>query len=138
MRKFMISILAAGSVLGLAAPASAQRAVVQWASPSYNYTPYNYGRGFNRYSFARTMQARVQRIRSDVRNMQMRRMLSYGEARSLDMQARNLERKISRSSRGGINPYEARNIENGIFKLERRVAREANDWNNRWRHHRRY
>jgi hypothetical protein len=133
MRKFLIPIIAAGSALAVAAPASAQ-----WAPPVYNYTPYNYGRGFSGINFARSMEARVQRIRGDIRLMQMRRVLSWGEARSLDVQARNLQRRIAIASRGGLNPYEARSLENGIFRLERRVAREANDWNIRRGGHRRY
>jgi hypothetical protein len=126
MRKFLIPIIAAGSAFAVAAPAAAQ-----WAPPVYNNTPYNYGRGFSGINFARSMQVRVQRIRSDIRIMQMRHVLSRGEARSLEVQARGLERRIAVASRGGLNPYEARNLENGISRLERRVAREANDWNNR-------
>jgi hypothetical protein len=60
-----------------------------------------------------------------------RRVLSYREARSLDNQARNLQRRIFRASRNGIGPGEARNLERQIFNLQRRVAYEANDWNRR-------
>ena len=84
------------------------------------------------------MLQRVQRIRNDIRVMQSRRVLSYGEARSLDQQANNLERRIYRASRNGIQRGEARNLENQILNLQRRVAREANDWNNRYGRHRRY
>jgi len=124
MRKFLISVAAAASTLAFAAPASAQ-----WAPPVYNSNPYNFGYGFNGINFARTMESRVQRIRGDIRAMQIHRILGYGEARSLDTQARNLERRIYRASRNGINSREARSVENQIFNLERRVAREANDWN---------
>jgi hypothetical protein len=84
------------------------------------------------------MALRVEHIRGDIRMMQARRVLSWGEARSLDVQAQNLQRRIAIASRGGLNPYEARNLENGIFRLERRVAREANDWSNRHGRNRRY
>jgi hypothetical protein len=126
MRKFLIPVLAAASALSVAAPASAQ-----WAPPVYTYTPYNFGYGFSGLNFARSMQARVARIRADIHGMAMRRILSFGEARSLDAQAANLQRRIFFASRNGINPFEARNLENGIFRLERRVSREANDWNRR-------
>lgn len=126
MRKFLIPIVAAASTLALAAPASAQ-----WAPPVYNYQPYNYGYGFNAFSFARSMQSRVQRIRGDIRNLEMRRILSVREARSLDYQARTVERRIYVASRNGVNPREARNLENRIRQLEFRVSREARDWNNR-------
>ena len=133
MRKFLIPIVAAASALTITAPASAQ-----WAPPVYQYNPYNYGYGFNGINFARSMADRVQRIRNDIRVMDARRILSRGEARSLDNQARNLQRRIFRASRNGIGPGEARSLENQIFNLQRRVAREANDWNGRYGRYRRY
>ena len=126
MRKFLIPLAAAASTLAFAAPASAQ-----WAAPVYSYNPYNFGYGFNGINFARTMESRVQRIRLDIRAMEMRRILSRGEARNLDAQARNLERRIYRASRNGISAYEARSVENQIFRIERNVAREAADWDRR-------
>ena len=135
MRKFLIPIVAAASTLAVAAPASAQ--AVRWAPPVYQYNPYNYGNGFSYHAFANSMQQRVERVRSDIRMMQQRRVLSWNEARGLDRQAQNLQRRIWRASRNGIQPGEARSLENQIFNLQRRVAREANDWNNRYgRHHR--
>lgn len=133
MRKYLIPIAAAASLVAFAAPAAAQ-----WAPPVYQYNPYNYGYGFNGGNFARSMQARVERIRADVHAMAMRRILSVGEARGLDNQAQNLQRRIFRASRNGIGPGEARSLENQIFNLQRRVAREANDWNNRYGRYRRY
>ena len=61
------------------------------------------------------MQQRVERIRTDIRVMQQRRVLSWNEARNLDMQAQNLQRRIFRASRNGIRPGEARSLENQIF-----------------------
>lgn len=134
MRKFLIPIIAAASAVAVAAPASAQ-----WAPPVYRYTPYNYGHGYNGINFARTMQARVQRIRADIRNLEARRILSWREARALDNEARSVERKIYRSTGNGIQPGEARNIERRIQRLEYRVQREATDFNNRPGHYgRRY
>jgi len=136
MRKFLIPIAAAASALAVAAPASAQ--YVQWAPPVYHYNPYNYGTGFSGINFARSMADRVQRVRMDIRVMRDRRVLSRGEARSLDNQAERLQRRIFRATRYGINPYEARSLENQIFNLQRRVAREANDWDRQYGRHRRY
>ena len=134
MKKLLIPIVAAASALTFAAPASAQ----VWAPPVYHYAPYNYGYGYSRIRFARAMQARVQRIRADIRVMAMRRILSPWEARSLDNEARSIERKVFRSTGNGIQPGEARNIERRIRRLEYRVSREATDWNNRPGHFRRY
>jgi TolA-binding protein len=126
MRKFLIPIVATASALAVAAPATAQ-----WAPPVYHYQPYNYGHGFSYHAFARSMQVRVQRIRADIRVMQARRILSRMEARSLERQAANLQTRIFRASRNGIQLNEARRLENQIRNLEFRVQREARDWNNR-------
>jgi len=136
MRKFLIPIVAAASTLAMAAPASAQ--MVRWSPPVYTYNPYNYGNGFSYHAFANSMQQRVERVRADIRLMQQRRVLSWREARGLDRQAEQLQRRIFFASRNGIQPGEARNLENQIFNLQRRVAREANDWNNRFGGRRRY
>ena len=126
MRKFIFPIAVAASALGVAAPASAQ-----WAPPVYRYAPYDYGNAFSGHRFAASMESRVQRLRTDIRALQARRILSWSEARSLDMQARNLQRRIFFASRNGIGPREARNLEFGIRNLEQRIQREASDWNNR-------
>jgi len=126
MRKFLIPIVVATSALAVAAPASAQ-----WAPPTYRYQQYNYGYGYNGFNFARSMDARVQRIRGDVREMQARRILSWNEARGLENEAASIERRIYRASRNGIQPGEARNVENRIQRLEYRVSREASDWDGR-------
>jgi hypothetical protein len=138
MRKFLIPIIAAGTALGFTAPASAQ-VRVQWAPPVYNYQPYNFGYGFNNMRFAQSMQSRVARIRSDIRVMQSRRVLSWREANRLEREAANLQNRIYRAQRHGISVGEARSLENGIRRLEAHVAREANDWNRRYGHgYRRY
>jgi hypothetical protein len=131
MRKLLFSVIAAASTLAVAAPAAAQ-----WAPPVYRYQPYNYTYGFNAHSYARSMQARVQRIRADIRVMDARRILSNREARSLDNEARQIERRIYTASRNGIQPREARNVERRIRNLEIRVQREATDWNSRAGHRR--
>jgi hypothetical protein len=138
MRKFLIPLTVAASAFAVAAPASAQAYgnLGPYNAPVYNYPQYNYGYGFNSGRFVQQMSSRVQRIRGDIRNMEYRRILSPREARSLDKEARNIERRIYRAPRGGIRPDEARGIENRIRHLEIRVAREARDWNGRpgrWR-----
>jgi len=126
MRKLLIPIVAAASALTVAAPASAQ-----WAPPVYHYQPYNYGNAFSYRTFARSMEVRVQRLRTDIRALQARRVLSWSEARSLERQAAHLQVRIYRASRNGIQVGEARRLENQIRNLEYRIQREARDWNNR-------
>ncbi|MGN6154554.1 MAG: hypothetical protein ACTHN4_02325 [Sphingomicrobium sp.] len=139
MRRYLISIAAAASVAAFAVPADAQPHgnMTPYAAPVYNYSPYNFARGYNGYAFSQQMRARVQRIRVDIRNMEARRILSVREARSLDRQARTIERQIYRAPRNGLRVAEARGIENRIRNLEIRVSREARDWNNRPGHYRR-
>ena len=121
MRKFLISCAAAASVLAIAAPASAQ------------YAPR--GDRYHRYDRAafdgRGLQVRVDRIREQVRRLEARRIVSFREGRSLEYQAANLQRRIARASGNGIQPGEARRLENQIRQLEYRVQREATDRNNR-------
>ena len=133
MRKIFLSVAMAASALAVAAPAAAQ-----WAPPVYNYAPYNYGGAFSGHRFAASMETRVQRLRNDIRALQARRIVSPSEARSLQTQARNLQRRIFFASRNGIQPREARNLEFGIRNLELRISREARDWNNRPNRGRRY
>lgn len=134
MRKVLISLAAAASAIAVAAPASAQ----VWHAPTYRYSPYNYNYNYSGYAFAQSMRARVQQMRYDIRNMESRRILSHREARSLDKQARAIERRIYQAPRGGIRVAEARGIESRIRNLEIRIAREASDWDRRRGHYRRY
>jgi hypothetical protein len=133
MRKLVLSLVAAASALAVAAPASAQ-----WAPPVYRYAPYNYGAGYSGIRFAEAMQVRVQRIRRDIRDLEVRHILSWREARELDNEARSIERKVYRSTGNGVQPGEARNIERRIQRLEYRISREASDWNNRPNHYHRH
>ena len=133
MRKVLIGLAAAGSALAVAAPASAQYYQVQ---QPYGYNQgYGYGGNwlfdFGNQRYARMMQDRVQRIRTDIHQMGAQRVISYSEVRSLDSQARNLQNRIFRASRNGVNRNEARNLDRSVRRLEERVVREAYDWNRR-------
>ena len=137
MRNLVMTLSAAGAALAFSAPASAQ----YYPAPQYGYPAQygqpNYGQANNwLYNFrdnryASMMRDRVQRIRGDIRNMAAQRVLSRSEFVSLDSQARNVERKIDRSARYGVDRREARNIDRSVRRLEDRVIREANDWNRR-------
>ena len=125
MRKLIIPVIGAAAALGVAGPVSAQA----WAPPSGNYQPYN--PRDHELNFPRAMQARLERIRRDIRTMQEQRVLSWREARSLDDRAARIEASIWRDSRNGLQPGEARRIEVQIGRLQYRVSRESADWNNR-------
>jgi hypothetical protein len=128
MRRFILTVAASATALGFAVPAAAQ-----WAPPERNYQPYDHGYGFN----VRSLQDRVERIRGEIREMQERRVLSWREARSLENEASRVQDRIFRASGNGIQPGEARRLENDIRRLEYGVSREANDRDDR-RDYRRY
>lgn len=134
MRKFMIPMIAAASAIAVAAPVSAQR----WSPPTYNYQPYDFGRGFEGHRFARAMDMRVQRIRADISDMRRHHVLSWREAASLEHEAANIQKRIYWASRNGIQPREARGLEGQIRQLEYRVSHEATDNNGRPDRYRRY
>lgn len=140
MRTLTITLVAATAAIGLAAPASAQ----YYPQPAYGQPAYGYGYAqpaygqqgswlynFRDQRYARMMQDRVQRIRHDIRQMASMRLLSRGEYRSLDSQARSLQDRIWRFSRQGVRYDEARRLDRQVRRLEERVIREARDWNRR-------
>ena len=144
MYKFIISAATAGAALMLAYPASAQRARPTYPyqtygnayqAYSYPYQSYNYGYqagyGFANRNVAGNIQARVQAIRSNIQSLKMRRAVSPREARRLDNEAKLIERHIYMNARNGIQGSEARNLEIRIQRLERNIAMESTDWNNR-------
>jgi hypothetical protein len=133
MRKLLLSLAAAGSALAIASPAAAQ-----WRAPAHHYQPYNFHGAFNHHAFARSMEIRVQRIRSDIRGLQAQRIVSRREAGGLEREAANLQNRIYWASRNNIQPGEAQSLERQIRTLEYRVEREATDRNNRPGGYRRY
>lgn len=145
MRKVLFSLAAAGTAVAIAAPASAQYYQQPQQQPGYGYTNgynnsgysnngYNggYNNGYNQYGRngygqLRTMQSRIDGIQRQVEQLKARRMISRNEANGLRSESRNLEMRLARASRYGLNPNEARTIEYGIARLEQHVAREARD-----------
>jgi uncharacterized sporulation protein YeaH/YhbH (DUF444 family) len=119
MRKLLIPVAAGISVLAIAAPASAQ-----YQRPVERYQQ---GYGFE----GRGLEVRVQRVREQIRRLEERRVLSFREGRSLEYQAANVQRRVFSASRNGIQPGEARRLNEDIRRLEYRVQREASDFNDR-------
>lgn len=120
MRKFLISATLLASSLAIAAPAAAQ-----WAQPNYGY-------GYNHnYGSVRSLQVRLNNIERQINRLDSRNILSEREADRLRYQANMIERQIRQLSRNGLNPYERRNIEVRIARLEQNVRYQAND-GNRW------
>jgi len=131
MRKFVISLAAAGAALAVAAPAAAQ----YYPQPQpYGYgAPYGNAYGYNNYGRIRSLQARVDQLQRRIYQLDRRNILSNGEARRLRGDANDLERRLHRDVRDGrgLSFDEMRQIEYRIARLEQRIYREAND-GNRW------
>jgi hypothetical protein len=110
MRKFVISLAAAGAALVVASPAAAQ----YYPQPSYGY-----GYGFNNgYGQVRALQQRI-----DALQYRLRYIGDRGHrAERLREESRNIERRLHYAARNGLNPYEANDIANRIARLEQRVS----------------
>ncbi|MEO6582417.1 MAG: hypothetical protein ABIN68_06385 [Sphingomicrobium sp.] len=123
MKKFLISLTVAASAMAVATPASAQY-FPQPQGNAYGYNNNNYGQ-------ARRLQARIDQIQRQIERLDRRNMLSNREARRLFDESRDLERRLAKYGRNGINFRERQGIEIRIARLEQRVRIEATD-GNRW------
>jgi hypothetical protein len=126
MKKVLITMAAAASTVALAAPASAQ-----WYPQ-----PQGYSYGYNNLGVARSLQARVDRLQRDIRNLAQRRMITQNEYRNLNFEARNIEQRLRTDVRDGrrFDQREAYNINQRIQRLEARIQRDARDrnWRRAW------
>jgi hypothetical protein len=127
MRKFLIPLAAAASTMAFAAPASAQwypqPHPQPYAAPNAygNLTPHGWGQFAN----VRQMQARAHQLRMHIRNLDRRNMLTRNQARSLEREARNIERQIARTARQRLNVRQYRAIEQRLVRLEMRVQHQV-------------
>jgi hypothetical protein len=127
MRKFVISLAAAGAALLVASPAAAQYYPQPQQSYGYNggygAQPYgNGGYGYNGYGNngfgqAQALQARIDAVQNRIRYAGTRGRSAEG----LRKEARNIEKRLRSSRYGGLNPYEANDISQRIARLEQRV-----------------
>ena len=122
MRQFLVSAVLLASTIAVAAPAAAQ-----WAPPA----PQGYAYGYNNYGQVRRLEARVDNIRREIRQLDRRNILSDREARRLSDEARELDRRINMLARNGFNARDRYEIERRIARLEMRIRREATDGNRR-------
>lgn len=135
MRKFLIPAALLASTVAISTPAAAQ-----WAPPvpqGYAYGYQDNGYQNNRYQNhgqVRRIETRIQQIRQDIRQLDRRNILSNKEARKLDHQASDLQRRARFIGRNGVNAWEMRDLEARVMRLQQRVAREVNDGNRRFGH----
>jgi len=122
MRKLMISLAAAGAALVAAGPAAAQ----YYPQPQpYGYSGYNNGYGNNGYNGGwgqvRALQARIDGVERRISRLDRRDRIGDHSADRLRNEADRIEDRLHRAARGGLNPYELRDIEVRIARLEQRV-----------------
>ena len=120
MRKVLITVAAAASALAVAAPASAQ----------YYPAPQGYGYGYNNnYGGVRGLQVRIDRLQQRIAQFDNRDRISEREARRLREESRDIERRLRKSARNGLNRQEYASITTRIQRLEQRIVRDARDGN---------
>jgi hypothetical protein len=131
MRKIVLSLAAAGAALVAASPAAAQYYPQPQPAPyggqAYGGQPYGRGYGFNNYGQVRALQARVDRIEWQINRLDRRDRIGDRSADRLRDEANRIEDRLHRAARGGLNPYEANELQNRIVRLEQRVQYSLND-----------
>jgi hypothetical protein len=122
LRKLLVSLAAAGSLMTLASPASAQ-----W---------HRSGPG---YSQGAHYQDELQNLRVQMDNLGRSGRLTGRESRDLYNDIRGTQDMVLRANRGGIQPWQARNIEQRITHI-RYELRQYSDYDGRhgWHNGRRY
>jgi hypothetical protein len=126
MRKIFISLAAAGTALAFATPASAQ----YYPQPQpYGYGNNGYGNngyGHGNYGQVRSLQARIDGVQYQIKQLDRRNVIRDDPADRLRSEARQIENRLHRAARsGGLNPYEANDINGRISRLEQRVQYAA-------------
>lgn len=127
MRKFIISLAAAGSALAIATPAAGQYypQPQPYGQPyGYGAQPYGYGGnayGYNNYGQVRSLQYRIDAVERQINLLDRRDRIRNRDADRLRSEANSIDRRLRVSARFGLNPREAYDIQIRISRLEQRV-----------------
>jgi hypothetical protein len=140
MRKLIISLAAAGSVLAIATPAAAQYypQAQPYAQPyGYGGQPYGYGGqqngyGYNGYGQFRSLQARIDMVERQINQLDRRDRIRERTADRLRDEANRIEHRLRSTGRNGLNGYEANDIQIRIARLEQQVRYSLASNNRRW------
>jgi tetrahydromethanopterin S-methyltransferase subunit G len=122
MRKVLISLAAAGAALVFATPAAAQY-YPQQQPYGYGYNGY----GNNNFGQVRALQERIDGVERQIRFLDRRNVVRDDRADRLRGEANDIERRLHRAERHGLNPYEANEINARIARLEQRVQFAASN-----------
>jgi hypothetical protein len=124
MRKIILSIAVAGAALVAASPAAAQ------FYPQPQPAPYGYNNGYgnnngygynNNWGQVRALQARINNVERQIDRLDRRDRIGNRSADRLRDEANRIENRLHRSARNGLNPYEMRDIQVRIARLEQRL-----------------
>jgi hypothetical protein len=121
MRKIILSIAATSAAVAAASPAAAQYYGGPQRAP-YGYNGYNNGFGE-----VRALQARIDNVERQINRLDRRDRIGGRSADRLREEADGIEHRLHERARGGLNPYEMRDIEVRIARLEQRVQYSMND-----------
>jgi hypothetical protein len=123
MRKFVLSLAAAGAALAIASPAAAQYYPAPQPAPGY-HQGYGYGRG--NWEQVRDFRFRLDRIRQQIMRLDHRDAIGGRAADRLMHETNEIDRRLRDRARGGLDPREAGEIRFRIQRLEQQVqwARE--------------
>jgi hypothetical protein len=118
MRKLLFSLAAAGAAVAAASPAVAQ----YYPQPQpYGYGGYG-GHGYNSgWGQVRALQVRIDNVERQINRLDRHDRIGNRSADRLRDEADDIERRLHRVSRNGLNPYEANEIQIRIARLEQRV-----------------
>jgi len=125
MRRIVLSIAAAGAALVAASPVAAQYYPQPQPTP-YGYNGYSNGYGYNNgfqgnWGQVRALQVRVDNIERQINRLDRHDRIRDRSADRLRDEANRIEDRLHRSARNGLNPYEMRDIEVRIARLEQQV-----------------
>jgi opacity protein-like surface antigen len=127
MRKVLIALAAAGSALAFASPASAQYYPQPQQPYGYGGQAYGYnGYGNNGFGQVQQLRQRIDALQNRIRWMDRANVIRDHSADRLKEEARDLEKRLRKSSRYGLNPYELNAIEARLARLEQRVQFAGN------------
>jgi hypothetical protein len=115
MRKIVLSVAAAGAAVLAASPASAQY------YPRPQPAPYGNAYGYNGYGMAQSLQVRIDNIQRQINRLDRRDRIGENSADRLRDEARDIERRLHRRSRGGLVNREAGEVAYRVQRLEQRV-----------------
>ena len=132
MRKVLISLAAAAATLAVAAPASAQAYGNLAPGYGYGYGAQAYGRGYGYGYGYGNFQGQIQQVRNQAYNLMRQGRLTRAESRDLNRDIQRVERRLYNSGRGGLSPYEAREMQNRIASLQIELRRYS-DYDRRYR-----